>query len=110
MIPILATALVAAEPPYAPPPEPWYHQAVSCAASAMADKGADPTGEQVGELMTWGLILAETGKKAGRTAAQVDSGDVETALSFYRRLKERKPDAFAAHRAYCRALLEAERP
>ena len=61
-------------------------------------------------MMTWGLIMAETGRKAGRTKAQVDSADIEAALPFYRRLKERKPPAFAAHRTYCRALLDAERP
>jgi hypothetical protein len=111
MIEMLLLAMLAkAEPPHAPPPEIWYHQAVGCAASAMAAKGPEPTGEQVGELMTWGLILAEAGPKAGRSLAQVDSGDVEAALPFYRRLKEKKLPAFAAHRTYCRALLDADRP
>jgi len=61
-------------------------------------------------MMTWGLIMAEAGRKAGRTRAQVDQADIEAALSFYRRLKDKKPPAFAAHRAYCRALLDADRP
>ena len=110
MIHMLVPALAAAAgAPYAPPPELWYHQAVACAASAMVDKGAAPTGDQVGELMTWGLILADEAPRAGRTRAQADSGDLERAEAFYRRLKDRKPEAFAAHRAYCRAVIEAER-
>jgi hypothetical protein len=98
---------------YVPPPELFYHQAVGCAASAMAEKDSiksEPTGGQFGETMTWGMIMAETGGKIGRSHAQVDSGDLETAEAFYRRLKRTKPPAFAAHRAYCRALLDADRP
>jgi hypothetical protein len=105
-----ALLLLVAAAGYEPPPAIFYPQAVACAASALAAKGAEPTGEEAGEMMTWGLILADVGRKAGRTKAQVDSGDVKAALPFYRRLKEKKPRAFAAHRAYCRAMLDADRP
>ena len=111
--PLVLAMLAKSAAPYAPPPELWYHQATACAGSAMAEKasaGAEPTSEQFGELMVWGLILAETGPKANRSRAQVDSEDVKTAEAFYRRVKTTKPPAFAAHRAYCRALLDADRP
>jgi hypothetical protein len=118
MIDLVLLALLAkAGAAYAPPPELFYHQAVACAASAMAERDgsksqskSEPSSEQFGEAMTWGMILAETGRKIGRTRAQVDSGDIETAEAFYRRLKRTKPTAFAAHRTYCRALLSADRP
>ncbi|HEY7809769.1 MAG TPA: hypothetical protein VIA98_05260 [Allosphingosinicella sp.] len=110
---LLLATLAKAAAPYAPPPELFYHQAVACAASSVAAKDnaeAEPTADQFGETMTWGLILAEFGQKAKRSRDQVDSGDVKTAEAFYRRLKTTKPAAFAAHRTYCRALLDADRP
>ncbi len=109
---VLAALLARAEAAYVPPPEIWYHQAVGCAGSLLAAKAAkaEPSSEQFGEMMVWGMILAETGPKAGRSRAQVDSGDVERAEAFYRRVKADKPAAFAAHRAYCDALLDADRP
>jgi hypothetical protein len=106
---LLGTMLAAAEPPYEPPPETWYPQAVACAASAMVAKGRSPTGDQIGEIMTFGMIVADVGRKSGRTKEQVES-DVKVADSFYRHLKDRKPKAFAAHRSYCGALLDADRP
>ena len=110
MIDLLLLAMLArAEPPYQPPPETWYPQAVACGASALVAKDKSPTGEQVGELMTFGMIVADVGRKLGRTKAQVES-DVRAAEPFYQRLRDRKPRAFAAHRAYCGALLDAERP
>ena len=111
MIDMLLPAMLAkAAASYEPPAELWYHQAVACAASAMAAKGKEPTGDQVGELMTWRMIIADAGLKAGRSRAQVDSADVEAAQAFYRQVKAGKPAAFLAHRAYCRALLDADRP
>jgi hypothetical protein len=111
MIDLLLLAMLAqAKPAYEPPWETWYHQGVGCAASAMAAKGRDPSGDKVGEIWAWGMILAEAGRKAGRSKEQVDSGDVETAFPFYQRMKAMKPKAFAAHRAYCRAVLDADRP
>ena len=107
---LLLATLAAAEPPYEPPPELWYHQAVSCAASLKLVAGKEPSPAQFADLMTWGMIMAETGRKIGRTKEQVDSGDLRVAEPFYRHLREKKPKAFAAHRAYCRALLDAERP
>ena len=110
MIDMLLLALLAGNASYEPPPQVWYHQAVGCGASAMAEKGdGDPSPDLAGELMTWGLVLADTGRKAGRTRKQVDDADIRAAIPFYSRLKDRKPPAFAAHRSYCRALLEAER-
>jgi hypothetical protein len=114
MIDFLLLALLAGpDEGYQPPPELFYHQAAACAGSALAEKtksDAEPTGEQFGETMTWGMIMAETGQKSGRSRAQVDRSDLKTAEAFYRRLKDKKPPAFAAHRAYCRALLDADRP
>ena len=113
MIDLLLLALLARpEEAYVPPPQIWYHQAVGCAGSILAEKEAkaEPTGKQFGEMMTWGMIIAETGTKAGRSRAQIDSGDVELAEAFYRRVRKDKPSAFAAHRAYCDFLLRADRP
>jgi hypothetical protein len=111
MIATLLLALLAkAEARYEPPPEIFYHQAVACAASLKIDSGREPSPEQFGDLMTWGMIMADTGRKIGRSRAQVDSGDLRAAEPFYRRLKEKKPSAFAAHRAYCKALFDADRP
>jgi hypothetical protein len=111
MIELLLLAMLAkAEPKYEPPPELFYHQAVSCAVSLKIAAGKKPSSEQAADLMTWGMILADTGRRIGRTKAQVDSGDLRTAEPFYRYLKEKKPPAFAAHRAYCQALFVADRP
>jgi hypothetical protein len=111
MIDLLLLAMLAqAEPPYEPPPEIFYHQAVACAASLRIAGGREPGPEQFADLMTWGLIMADTGRRIGRTRAQVDSGDLRAAEPFYRYLKDRKPAAFAAHRAYCEGLFDADRP
>jgi hypothetical protein len=110
MIALLLATLAPADRGYEPPPEIFYPQAVACAASAKLSAGKDMDGDKFGELMTWGMILAEFGRKAGRSKEQVDSADLVAAEPFYRRLKEKKPKAFAAHRAYCQALLDADRP
>ncbi len=111
MIDLLLLAMLAkAEAKYEPPPELFYHQAVSCAVSLKLTVGKEPSPAQFADLMTWGMIMADTGRKIGRTKAQVDSGDLRTAEPFYKRLKEKKPKAFAAHRAYCQALFDADRP
>ena len=110
MIELLLLAMLAKPGEYEPPPEVFYHQAVACAASLKIVSGRKPSSEQFADLMTWGMIMADTGRKIGRTKAQVDSGDLRAAEPFYRRLKEKKPPAFAAHRAYCKALFDADRP
>jgi hypothetical protein len=110
MIGLLLFAATAAAPAYEPPPELWYRQAVSCAVTLKLAAGKDPSSTEFADMMTWGMIMADQGRKAGRTKAQVDSGDLEAAEPFFRYLKERKPKAFAAHRAYCRALFDADRP
>jgi NTP pyrophosphatase (non-canonical NTP hydrolase) len=112
MIAMLLAMLAPAKGGYEPPPQIWYNQATGCAASAMAAKNKDKeaTADEFAEAMTWGFILADAGRKAGRTRKQVDSDDLESAMPFYRHLKEKKPPAFAAHRAYCKALLDADRP
>jgi hypothetical protein len=110
MIEALLLALLAKPQEYEPPPELWYHQAVSCAISLKLSVGKEPTPEQFADLMTWGMIMADTGRKIGRTKEQVDSADLRIAEGFYKRLKAKKPKAFAAHRAYCQALLVADRP
>ena len=111
MIALLLAMLAPAKGGYEPPALVWYNQAVGCAASVMAvkEKGKNPTSDEFAEAVTWGFILADAGRKAGRTKAQVDSGDLDAALPFYRHLKAKKPPAFAAHRAYCKALLDADR-
>lgn len=88
-----------------PPAGPVYREAVACVASAMVERGDKASGPPGDEIMTWGFVMAEFGRKAGRTAEQVDRLDLEEAEPFYRQMKEHKPAAFAAHRAYCRALL-----
>jgi hypothetical protein len=111
MIDLLLLAMAAkAGGDYEPPAELWYHQAVSCAASLKLVAGKKPSPEQFADLMTWGMIMADTGRKIGRSKAQVDSGDLRTAEPFYRYLREKKPKAFATHRAYCQALFHADRP
>ena len=110
MIELLLLAMLAKPGEYEPPPELFYHQAVSCAASLKLSVGKEPRGEEFADLMTWGMIMADTGRKIGRTREQVDSGDLRIAEGFYKYLKEKKPEAFAAHRAYCRALFVADRP
>ena len=99
-----------AEAKYEPPPEIFYHQAVACATSLKLTVGKEPSSEEFADLMTWGMIMADTGRRIGRTKEQVDSGDLRIAEGFYKYLKEKKPEAFAAHRAYCRALFGADRP
>jgi hypothetical protein len=110
MIDLLLIALLAKTAEYEPPPELFYHQAVACAVSLKIEAGKKPSSEQVADMMTWGMILADTGRKIGRSKAQVDSGDLQTAETFYRYLRQKKPKAFAAHRAYCKALFVADRP
>lgn len=107
---ILAPVLLRTGGGYEPPPELFYHQAVSCAVSLKLAAGKEPSPGQFADLMTWGMIMADTGRKIGRTKAQVDSGDLKIAEPFYKHLKEKKPRAFAAHRAYCQALFDADRP
>ena len=110
MILMLAAILMAADAPYEPPAEIFYPQAVACAVSLKLAAGKEPSPEEFGDLMTWGMIMAETGRKSGRTREQVESEDPKAAEGFYLHLKEKKPAAFAAHRAYCRALFDADRP
>ncbi|HEX8514085.1 MAG TPA: hypothetical protein VF688_13380 [Allosphingosinicella sp.] len=111
MIDLLLLALLAkAEPKYEPPPELFYHQAVSCAILVKLEVGKEPTSEQFADMMTWGMIMADTGRKAGRTKEQVNSGDLMIAEGFYKQLKTMNPKAYAAQRAYCRAIFHADRP
>ncbi|MGZ8285519.1 MAG: hypothetical protein ACXW27_09920 [Allosphingosinicella sp.] len=107
---LLAPVLLRTGGDYEPPPELFYHQAVSCAASLKLIVGKEPSPAQFADMMTWGVIMADTGRKIGRSKAKVDSGDLRTAEPFYRHLREKKPKAFAAHRAYCQALFNADRP
>jgi hypothetical protein len=107
---LLLATLAGAEVRYEPPPGVFYHQAVACTASLKIVAGRQPSAEQFADLMTWGMIMADTGRKIGRTKAQVDSDDLRAAEPFYRYLKEKKPKAFAAHRTYCQALFDADRP
>ncbi len=109
LAPMLAPML-AATGEYEPPPELFYHQAVSCAASLKVIVGKEPSPAQFADVMTWGMIMADSGRRIGRSKEQVDSGDLEIAEPFYQRLKETKPKAFSAHRAYCQAMLSADRP
>jgi hypothetical protein len=106
---LVLAALAKAGSPYEPPPAVFYPQALGCAASAFVAKGKEPSPDEFADLMTWGMIVADMGRKAGRTAKQVD-GETKAAVPFFRRLGEKKPPAFAAHRAYCRAILDADRP
>ncbi|HEX8573593.1 MAG TPA: hypothetical protein VF759_12675 [Allosphingosinicella sp.] len=111
MIDLLLLALLAKpEAKYEPPPELFYHQAVSCAILVKLEVGKEPTSEQFADMMTWGMIMADTGRKAGRTREQVDSADLRIAEGFYKQLRKMNPKAFAAQRSYCRAMFHADRP
>jgi hypothetical protein len=110
MLALLMAMAAPAPPAYEPPPELWYRHAVSCAVTLKLAAGKDPSSEDFADLMTWGLIMADRGRKAGRTRDQVDHEDLEAAEPFFRYLKEKKPAAFAAHRAYCHTLFDADRP
>ena len=112
MIELLLLAMVAkAEAKYEPPPELFYHQAVSCAALIKLEVGKkEPSPAQFADMMTWGMIMADTGRKAGRTKDQVNSGDIRIAEGFYKELKKTNPTALAAQRAYCKGLFVADRP
>ena len=107
---LLAAMLAKAEPEYEPPPELFYHQAVSCATLVKLEVGKEPTSEQFADMMTWGMIMADTGRKIGRSREQVNSRDLRTAEGFYKQLRKTNPAAFAAQRAYCRAIFHADRP
>jgi len=109
MSPVLL-AIAAKAGGYEPPPDLWYRQAVSCAVSVKLAGGKEPSGDQFGQLVTWGMIMADAGRKAGRTKAQVDHEDLAAAEPFFAYLKKKKPPAFAAQLAYCSALLDADRP
>ena len=106
---LILAMLAAAEPAYEPPPQLWYPQAVACGASAFVAKDKVPKPGEIEEILTYGMIMGEVGRKLDRTPEQVED-DVKVAISFYRHLREKKPKAFAAHRSYCRALLDADRP
>ena len=106
---LLIATLAKAEAPYEPPAAVFYPQAVGCAASAYVAKGKEPTAEQAADLMTWGMIIADMGRKSGRTAKQVEN-ESKAAFPYFRYLKEKKPQAFAAHLAYCRGIFVADRP
>jgi hypothetical protein len=111
MIELLLLAMLAkAEAKYEPPPELFYHQAVSCAILVKLEVAKEPTSEQFAHMMTWGMIMADTGRKAGRTKEQVNSADLRIAEGFYKKLRTMNPQAFAAQRAYCRAIFHADRP
>ncbi len=111
MIEAMLLALLAkAGAGYEPPPELWYREAVACAVSVKLASGKEPNGDQFGQLVTWGMIMADAGRKSGRTKAQVDHQDLEAAEPFFRHLKSKKPPAFAARLAYCSAVLDADRP
>lgn len=120
MIPVLmALALVGPGEDEMPEPYTLYHEAVACAVSASIEMeasepedGSAPTDEAVlawpeltGEILTWGLVMAHTGPLAGRTPEQVDETDAVRAEAFFLEMRERKPEAFAAHRTYCKAFL-----
>jgi hypothetical protein len=107
---LLAAMLAKAEPKYEPPPELFYHQAVSCATLVKLEVVKEPSSEQFAHMMTWGMIMADTGRKAGRSKEQVDSGDLRIAEGFYKQLRKMNPRAFEAQRAYCRAIFRADRP
>ncbi|HEX9946495.1 MAG TPA: hypothetical protein VGA98_03050 [Allosphingosinicella sp.] len=110
MIDLLLLAMLAkAEAPYEPPPAVFYPQAVGCAVSTLIANNNKALGKDVPDLMTWSMIVADMGRKAGRTAEQVES-ESQAALPYFRYLKEKKPKAFAAHLAYCRAMFHADRP
>ena len=89
-------------------PHTLYHQAAACAASAVVAEEAE--GPTVGrrpneEVFTWGMAMARFGPLAGRDVEQVDHEDFNRARLFFEQMRIAKPEAFAAHRVYCRSVL-----
>ena len=101
---IAVLALQAAEPD----PQVMYAQAAGCAGSAIVAQPPREDGAGVGpaeeEILTWGMAMAEFGRQTGRTSDQIDA-DAEQARDFFQQLQQHNPEAFDAHRAYCRAFL-----
>ena len=56
-------------------------------------------------MMTWGMIMADTGRRIGRKTEKIDSEDVEAARTFYAEVRRIRPAVFKAHRAYCESVL-----
>lgn len=103
---MLALALAAAVLAQEPDAQTLYHQAVGCAASAdVARDGSQTARDLDQEILTWGLVMAGFGPQAGRSPAQVDHEDIDRARAFFVQMREARPQAFAAHRAFCQSLL-----
>lgn len=110
MLAVIAAAALQATT-YQPDPMVLYQQALGCAASAglaMEEASGDQASELMAEALGWGMILADAGPRAGRTAEQVDATDGEAALAFFREMRRVRPGAFAAHRMYCRLFSRRE--
>jgi hypothetical protein len=91
-----------------PEPHTLYHQAAARAASSVVAQETEGLADDRRlneEAFTWGMAMAEFGPLAGRTVEQVDHEDFDRAKLFFEQMRVAKPEAFAAHRVYCRGLL-----
>lgn len=89
-----------------PNPTVWHFQAAACAGSAMLSiPEALPPGmtEAEAEVLAWSMVMAEYGRRAGRSEEQIEA-DAVAAREFFAELRRRDPEAFDAHRAYCRSI------
>ncbi len=107
---LLLASLAAADAKDEPPPELFYHQAVSCATLIKLEVGKEPSSEQFADMMTWGMIMADTGRKAAAPRSRSTARISRSRKASTNSSRKMKPKAFAAHRAYCRAMFDADRP
>ena len=90
-----------------PDPTVWYQQATACMGSALAAgprEGEPPSDTFNEDALVWGLVMNSVGPAAGRPTEAEQAADAESAEAFFRQVRELKPEAFEAHRAWCRAI------
>lgn len=99
-------AMVSASQDAETDPAVWYFQSAACAGSAMLmiperlPAGFTPAEIEVND---WESVLAEYGPGAGRSEQQIEDDRV-AARDVFAELRDRDPEAFEAHREYCRLI------
>ena len=90
-----------------PDPAVWYRQATACMGSALAagPREGEPLPDTFDEdALVWGLVMNSVGPSAGRPTEADQAADADAAEAFFRQVRELRPEAFEAHRAWCRAI------
>jgi hypothetical protein len=87
-------------------PTVWYFQSAACAGSATLlipeRLPASFTPAEI-EVSDWERVLAEYGPGAGRSEQQIEDDRI-AARDVFAELRDRDPEAFEAHREYCRLI------